>query len=321
MFVEGVAKKGHFETVIPDHEIKNAFENLARLKSSKTKNVDSIMLHAALVLYMCAGLKKKEISEVKIHDVKYEAGRISDIDPYLQGVHYNFVRLKGFPAQVLHEYLDHLRSSGKHKLSPNSPLFPNYEGDSGQKKLSRHLEKIPPFRIGDFTEKWDLNKLMVYGIADHFQNEIKSGKTHDEAIQSTARQYRLNERSVADNLTQNKKQIKDSFEKLLIHWDELIIKKFSDQEEVDAFRKEGITLINSIQTKDKQKIIEMFNNSTNDCVARQSPNTNNTDYPSDFREVLKILKRAVDESRDESDTRKRIERYSKKMEKYYYDEN
>ena len=79
-------------------------------------------------------------------------------------------------------------------------------------------------------------------------------------------------------------------------------------------------MINSIQTKDKQKIIEMFNNSINDCVARQSPNTNNTDYPSDFREVLKILKRAVDESRDESDTRKRIERYSKKMEKYYFDE-
>jgi hypothetical protein len=40
----------------------------------------------------------------------------------------------------------------------------------------------------------------------------------------------------------------------------------------------------------------------------------------DFREVLKILKRAVDERRDELDTRKRIERYSKKMEKYYFDE-
>ena len=81
MFVEGVSKKGHFEemTVIPDHEIKDAFENLARLKGSKIKKVDSIMLHAALVLYMCAGLKKKEISEVKIQDVKYEGGRISGL--------------------------------------------------------------------------------------------------------------------------------------------------------------------------------------------------------------------------------------------------
>ncbi|MFZ0242692.1 MAG: hypothetical protein WAL90_13690 [Desulfobacterales bacterium] len=307
--------------MIPDNEIKGAFENLARLKGSKTKKIDSIMLHAVLVLYMCAGLKKKEISGVKIKDVIYTQGRISGIDPNSQGGNDNFVRLTGFPAQVLHEYLVYLRSSGKHKLSPNSPLFPNYEGDSGQKKLSRHLEKIPSYRIGDFTEKWDLNKLMEYGIADHFQNEIKSGKTHDEAIQSTARQYRINERTVVDNLTQNKKQIQDSFEKLLIHWDELTIKKFSEQEEVDAFRKEGIKLINSLQTKDKQKIIEMFNNSIDDCVARQSPNTKNTDYPNDFREVLKILKRAVDESLDESDTRKRIERYSKKMEKYYFDEN
>ena len=306
--------------MIPDHEIKDAFENLARLKSSKAKNIDIIMLHAALVLYMCAGLKKKEISEVKIQDVKYEAGCISGIDPNSQGRNDNFVRLTGFPAQVLHEYLDHLRSSGKYKITPDSPLFPNYEGDSGKKKLSRHLEKIPSFRIGDFTEKWDLNKLMEYGIADHYQNEIKSGKTHDEAIQSTARQYRINERTVVDNLTQNKKQIQDSFEKLLIHWDELIIKKFSDQEEVDAFRGEGIKLINSIQTKDKQKVIEMFNNSIDDCVARQSPNTNNTDYPSDFRKVLKILKKAVDENRDESDTRRRIIRDTKKMEKYFNDE-
>ena len=77
--------------MIPDHEIKNAFENLARLKSSKTKKVDSIMLHAALVLYMCAGLKKKEISEVKIKDVKYQNDRISGIVPNLQGVHTFFV--------------------------------------------------------------------------------------------------------------------------------------------------------------------------------------------------------------------------------------
>ena len=228
--------------------------------------------------------------------------------------------MTGFPAQVLHEYLVYLRSSGKHDPSPNSPLFPNYEGDSGQKKLSRHLEKIPPFRIGDFTEKWDLNKLMEYGIADHYQTEIKSGKIHDEAIQSTAGQYRINERTVVDNLTQNKKQIQDSFEKLLIHWDELIIKKFSDQEEVDAFRKKGIKLINSIQTKDKEKITMMFNDSIDECMAKQSPNTNNTDYPSDFREVLKILKKAVDESRDESDTRRRIIRDTKKMEKYFNDE-
>lgn len=282
------------------------------------------MLHAALVLYMCAGLKKKEISEVKIQDVKYEGGRISGIDPNLQGVHDNFVRLKGFPAKVLNEYLSYLKSSGKHKITPDSPLFPDYEGDSGQKKLSRHLEKIPQFRIGDFTEKWDLNKLMEYGITDHYQTEIKSGKTHDEAIKSTARQYRLNERSVVDNLTQNKKQIQDSFEKLLIHWDELMIKKFSDQEEVDAFRKNGIKLINSIQTKDKQKIREMFNNSIDECVANlnqsQPPNAIKIKNPYDLEKALKVLAKAVDESRDESDTRKRIERYSKKMEKYFYDE-
>jgi hypothetical protein len=306
--------------VIPDYEIKDAFENLARLKGSKIKKVDSIMLHAAMVLYMCAGLKKKEISEVKIQDVKYEGGRISGIDPNSQGRNDNFLQLTGFPAQVLHEYLGHLRSSGKYRIVPDSPLFPNYEGDSGQKKLSRHLEKIPPFRIGDFTEKWDFNKLMEYGIADHYKNIIKSGRTHDEAIQSTARQYRFNERSVVDNLTQNKKQIQDSFEKLLKHWDELIIKKFSDQKEVETFREEGIELIKSMRIKGKRKIKEMFNNSIDDCVARQAPNTKNTDYPNDFREVLKILKRAVDEHRDELDTRKRIERYSKKMEKYYFDE-
>jgi len=62
--------------VILDNEIKDAFENLARLKGSKIKKIDSIMLHAVLVLYMCAGLKKKEITEVKIKDVIFTHGRI-----------------------------------------------------------------------------------------------------------------------------------------------------------------------------------------------------------------------------------------------------
>jgi hypothetical protein len=52
MFVQGIPKKGHFEIIIPNNEIKDAFENLARLKGSKTKKVDSIILHAPLVLHM-----------------------------------------------------------------------------------------------------------------------------------------------------------------------------------------------------------------------------------------------------------------------------
>ena len=85
--------------MIPDNEIKDAFENLARLKGSKIKNVDSIMLHAYLALYMCAGLKKKEISEAKIKDVKFNNnGRISGIVTNSQGGNGNFVPFDRFPC-------------------------------------------------------------------------------------------------------------------------------------------------------------------------------------------------------------------------------
>ena len=64
------------------------------------------MLHAALVLYMYAGLKKKEISEAKIKDVKFNNNdRISGIVTNSQEGNGNFVFLTGFPAQVLDEYL------------------------------------------------------------------------------------------------------------------------------------------------------------------------------------------------------------------------
>ena len=293
---EGDPKKGHFETMIPDNEIKDAFENLARLKSSKTKDVDSIMLHAVLVLYMCAGLKKKEISEAKIKDVNFNNnGHISGIVTNSQEGNGNFVPLTGFSAQALKEYLDYLRSSGNHNLSPNSPLFPNYEGDSGQRQISRHLEKVPPFKMGDFLQGWNLDELSEFGMADHYQNEIKSGKTENQAIQNTASQYRVAQKTVTDNLNQNKKKTLNSFEKLLKHWDELVTKK-SDQKEVDAFRDEGVKLIDKMRIKDKDKIKEMFNNSINDFMANLSlskpPDAINNN-PSDFKEALNNFAKAV----------------------------
>jgi len=114
-----------------------------------------------------------------------------------------------------------------------------------------------------------------------------------------------------DNLNQNKKKTLNSFEKLLKHWDELVTKKNSDQKEVDAFRDEGVKLINKMRIKDKDKIKEMFNNSIDDFMGNLSlskpPDAINNKNPCDFRDVLKILESALDESPDESDIRKQIE--------------
>lgn len=79
------------------------------------------------------------------------------------------------------------------------------------------------------------------------------------------------------------------------HWDELVTKK-SDQKEVDAFRDEGVKLIDKMRIKDKDKIKEMFNNSINDFMANLSlskpPDAINNN-PSDFKEALNNFAKAV----------------------------
>ena len=68
--------------------------------------------------------------------------------------------------------MDYLRSSGNHNLSPNSPLFPNYEGKSGERQINRHLKKLPPFEMGGISQDWNLDKLPEFGMTDYYQNEI-----------------------------------------------------------------------------------------------------------------------------------------------------
>jgi hypothetical protein len=311
--------------MIPDNEIKDASDNFDRLKSSKIKNVDSIMLHAYLTLYTYAGLKKHELSKAKIKDVRFNNnGGISGIVTNSQGENGKFVPLTGFPAQVLEEYLDYLRSSGNHNLSPNSPLFPNYEGKSGERQINRHLKKLPPFEMGNISQDWNLDKLPEFGMADYCKNEIRSGKTQNQAIQNTAGQYRVTQRTVTDNLDQKKKGTPATLDELLKHWDELVTKNNPDQQEIDAFRDEGIRLIDKMRIKDKDKIKELFNKSIDDFMANlslfQPPNAINNN-PIDFKEALSNFAKATYNSREEREARERIKEETEEMERYYFGED
>jgi hypothetical protein len=104
-------------------------------------------------------------------------------------------------------------------------------------------------------------------MADYCKNEIRSGKTQNQAIQNTADQYRVTERTVTDNLDQKKKGTPATLDELLKHWDELVTKNNPDQQEIDAFRDEGIRLIDKMRIKDKDKIKELFNKSIDDFMA------------------------------------------------------
>jgi hypothetical protein len=85
-------------------------------------------------------------------------------------------------------------------MSPNSPFFPDYEGKSGERQINRHLKKLPPFEVGGISQDWKLDKLPEFGMADYCKNEIRSGKTQNQALQNTAGQYRVTQRTVTDNL-------------------------------------------------------------------------------------------------------------------------
>jgi hypothetical protein len=107
----------------------------------------------------------------------------------------------------------------------------------------------------------------------------------------------------------------------LKHWDELVTKNNPDQQEIDAFRDEGIRLIDKMRIKDKDKIKEMFNNSIDDFMVSLShspPSNAINNNPCDFKEALNNFAKATYNSREEREARERIKEETEKMERYYF---
>ena len=122
--------------------------------------VDETVFNTALELFAEHGFSKKRISEIKIRDI-YDSKDVKTeiVIKSKKGGERTTEKLKN----ILTPYILYL--TNKYSAQSNAPSFPGYEGDSGQKKLQRHVKLYSNYRDLNELKKTSRNKL-IKSMAD-----------------------------------------------------------------------------------------------------------------------------------------------------------
>jgi hypothetical protein len=251
--------------MIDNHDIQDAKENLDSIKTRNDTNADEEVLFAALSLYTWAGMKKKEITAAKFKDIVYDGDDIVGIKTNGNDKKY-FIRLFGHPKQVLRQYLHYMSDS--HNRSPDTtpdlPLFPGYDGQSGERKLSRHIKKLGEGNNGlSCTNEWKLSYLRDVGMVDYYNNLIENDFSAEQALQRTAEQFRMTESQTYKRIKGVKYRVPpNNYDKFLAHCFETETLDFTNDRKVKSHEEKGLSLIDKIRcsSDDKKSYHETFQN-------------------------------------------------------------
>ncbi|MFC1814504.1 hypothetical protein ACFL0M_00895 [Thermodesulfobacteriota bacterium] len=157
---------------------------------------------------------------------------------------------------ILSNYIQYLSSVDGYNTSSDAPLFPKYEGKNGDKTLYRDLEK--PLKKVTFDNITEISNI---GARNYYRSLLDRGHSQNESLKKTAEQFRKTENTIyqkVKNILPRKKLT--SFEKVLIHWDEMLLVDFSNQSDVKKYELRGLKFIKGMKCKDdiKQSINKTF---------------------------------------------------------------
>jgi hypothetical protein len=173
-----------------DEEVRNILALFDNVEKSEISKIDGQILACALRLVFFAGIEKKEISSIKMSDLQWKDHRLKSIDPGSLGIKENLIHLPDEASEALHTYLGYLRSNRSEPILSDTPLFPEYAGQSGMKKFDRHLNK--------FSESLGFEQIHKLAVKHHealFRAGLAGRPTHE--------QFRMDERSVKAILDEN----------------------------------------------------------------------------------------------------------------------
>ena len=234
-----------------DEEIKQVLGLLKKIKRSNTKKIDGKILSCALRLVFFSDLKKKEISSLKISDVKYQNGQIYEIDPGSSGQQDKPISLSILSQKILKNYLKYLNSNKAYSTAPNAPLFPNYGVKNGQRNIDRHIDQItqdPSFRC---------KRLKKLGRAYNEKLKVKKRRSKHQNIGRVPphKQSRVSKRSYQASLSGKiqpagrKKSILDTLDTVWEYLKEIERAGDSYSSFMEGFIKEKNELLESVSEK------------------------------------------------------------------------
>jgi len=239
--------------MIDNLDIRGAHENLESIKIRNDTNADEEVLYAALSLFTWAGMKKKEIASARFGDIAYDGDDIVGINTNGND-NKNFIRLFGHPKQVLIQYLHYMSDSRSPETTPDSPLFPDYDGQSGQRQLSRHIDKLGEGNEGlSCSNEWKLSDLREIGMVDYYNNVIENDFSESQALQGTAKQFRISERQTDKKKRGVKDRVRGNFEKFLGLYDLTATLDYTNDRKVKNHEEKGLRVIDKIKCSSDAK--------------------------------------------------------------------
>jgi hypothetical protein len=165
---------------------------LINIKASKIGHIDNQVLFYALVLLFFCGLKKNEITSLKIKNLEYQGYKIIKINITPSGnspmSESEEIVLTQKAEKTLKNYLGYLKKN--YSIGAESPLFPKYFGKKGEKKLGRDLGRFSKFDgIG-------IRKIRKIAVTHYYRKVKKAGLNEQNSLTETAEQFRITEKSV-----------------------------------------------------------------------------------------------------------------------------
>ena len=163
---------------------------LLNIKTRKIGDIDNQVLFYALVLLFFCGLKKNEITSLKIKNLEYQGNKIIKINLTSSGnsrmSESAEIVLTQKAETTLKNYLGYLKKN--YSIDAESPLFPRYFGKNGEKRLGRDL--------GRFSKGVGIRKIRKIAVKHYYRKVKKAWLNEQNSLTETAKQFRITEKSV-----------------------------------------------------------------------------------------------------------------------------
>ena len=165
-----------------DSQIQYLTESVNRVKDAKIKKIDGNTVFLAIQLLLNDGIKRGEFVRLRLKDIVFDQGAVVGIN--IEG--YGHLDLEIGSRKLLDQHLRNLFGNNNIDKNAEAPVFPEYYGSSGEKKLNRHL-KILNEQLGIHI---DLHYIKKIGVLRHYQKCMKMGMSREGAIEATKGKFR-----------------------------------------------------------------------------------------------------------------------------------
>ena len=222
------------------------------IKKKLEKNKENLPgFYEIMTLCFYCGYPKREILSMRIKDAE------EFVKPIPESPYQDFITKTDFCKKAIQDFLEKLKEENNGNINDDDRLFPQYaSGESGERKLSRHMEKIIPlFSYSDVKDEG------IQYSYKHLLEKINYNSSYNERVKYILKvlsaRYDVEEETLIATLKTPQKRscdLRDKFTSILQILDNLERKKdvLDSMERKDLVRK-CFNLMNKMRYPQEQQ--------------------------------------------------------------------